>query len=299
MSNGIGFIGLGDIGGPIAARIQEVLGPIAVWNRTPAKADPLVKKGARLLASPHILAAACDLIALCLTSDDPVDAVLFGQDGVFRDGAPHPDLIIVNLSTGVPQRTRDFAARAAQTGARWLDAPVSGGVPAAKTGSLTLFVGGDNETIARAEPLLAAISRKRTHVGPPGAGQTMKLCNQMIVAANLLAIAEAVSTGRSAGIDVSQFTQALSGGFADSLPLQVFGPRMAGHIYEPRLGAIRLMLKDVDAACNMAREAGTVTPILNAAQAVYRSVEASSRLSLDQDLAAVVELFEKAGIGLD
>ena len=294
MSQHVGFIGLGNIGFPIAARIYEVLGSIAVWNRTPAKAKPLVMEGARLSPSPGALGRTCDIIALCLTSDNAVEAVVFGPDGLLDASLDGREMTIVNLSTGAPFKSREFADRAASRGARWLDSPVSGGVPGARKGALTLFLGGDEETISRAKPLLEAISRHRTLMGPAGSGQITKLCNQMIVATNLLAIAQAVTVGRKAGIDVVNLATALAGGFADSAPLQLFGPRMADHVYEPRLGAIRLMLKDVDAAQAMAERANAPSPVVEFARSLYRSVSDRPDLSLDQDLSALVELFERA-----
>ncbi len=286
----IGFAGLGDIGLPMAMRLQEVAGPVTVWNRTAAKAENVLAQGARIASSPAALASQCHLVGICLTSDDAVDDVVFGKDGLLA--APiETTLAIVNLSTGVPQRSVDFAERAERLGAHWVDAPVSGGVPAASKGRLTLFLGGRDDAIATAEPLLAALGEHRTVMGAVGAGQATKLCNQMIVATNLLAIAEAVATARRAGIDVARLPQALRGGFADSAPLQVFGPRMAAHQYEPRLGAIRLMLKDIEAARIMAEGAGATSPVSDFVAETYRSIEGRN-LSLDVDLAALVELFE-------
>ena len=287
MTDRVGFIGLGDIGLPIATRLQSQIGAITVWNRTASKAKRLLYEGARFAPDLPALVAECRLIALCLKSDDVIEEVVFGENGLLAVHAP--GRVIINLSTGTPERSQQFAARTRSAGSVWLDAPVSGGVPAARNGTLTVFLGGDEETVTRAEPVLAAISAKRTLMGPIGAGQATKLCNQMIVAINLLAIAEAIATGRKAGIDVASLAEALGGGFADSSPLQIFGPRMAVHAFTPRLGAVSLMLKDVGAVLAMIGEPAPAS-ILATAYSIYQSAIAPER-----DLSTLIELYEPTG----
>jgi 3-hydroxyisobutyrate dehydrogenase len=289
----IGFAGLGDIGLPIALRLQKMVGPITVWNRSRDKTQPLVDHGARTVGSPQQLARESDLICLCLFSDDAVENVVFGHSGILVESVGRTARTIVNLSTGVPTRTQGFAQRAAEVGVQWLDAPVSGGVPAAATGSLTVFLGGTAEAMEAARPMLEAISTHWTLMGPPGSGQITKLCNQMIVASNILAIAEAVAIGRKAGIDVSRLPGALANGFADSRPLQIFGPRMADHVHEPRLGAIRLMLKDVEAAISMANDVEKMAlPVTDRTVEVYRRSLCNEFIDIDEDLSAIIRLFE-------
>lgn len=287
----IGFAGLGDIGTPMAARLLEHCGPIEVWNRTPAKAEALIAEGALWAPSPVDLTGRCELIGVCLTSDDAVEQTVFGDAGLLS-GAVTPGLTIVNLSTGSAERNQRFATQAEERGALWVDAPVSGGPVAARKGTLTIFLGGSDEAIGRAAPLLDALSTHRSHMGPAGAGQATKLCNQMIVASNVVTIAETIAVARAAGVDVAGLPAALKGGFADSMPLQLFGPRMASQTFLPRLGAIALMAKDVRLARAMATNAGTSTPVMERIEELLRRVSDIDGLTQEDDLSVLVRLYE-------
>jgi 3-hydroxyisobutyrate dehydrogenase len=287
----LGFAGLGDIGGPMAARLLEHAGELQVWNRTAAKAEALLEHGAVWSPSPAALAERCDVIGVCLTSDDAVEDLVFGGEGLLGVRPAHP-LTIVNLSTGSAERNQRFAERAEAVGARWVDAPVSGGPAAARKGTLTIFLGGRDDAIADAAPLLDALSAHRSHMGPAGAGQATKLCNQMIVASNVVTIAETIAVARAAGVDVASLPGALKGGFADSMPLQLFGPRMAGHSFLPRLGAVALMAKDVGLARAMAAGAGAATPVMDRIGDLLRQVSEIDGLTQDDDLSVLVRLFE-------
>jgi len=177
----LGFAGLGDIGGPMAERLLEHAGTLHVWNRTASKAESILAQGATWFPSPTALAQQCNVIGVCLTSDDAVEALVFGDGGLLSARSDHR-LTIVNLSTGSAERNQSFADRAEALGAGWVDAPVSGGPVAARKGTLTIFLGGREDAIAEASPLFDALSAHRSHMGPAGAGQATKLCNQMIVA---------------------------------------------------------------------------------------------------------------------
>jgi 3-hydroxyisobutyrate dehydrogenase-like beta-hydroxyacid dehydrogenase len=155
-----------------------------------------------------------------------------------------------------------------------------------------VFAGGEAAVLEAARPLLDPLAARVTHMGPSGSGQTTKLCNQLIVACNVLAIAETVALARRAGVDVQRLPEALQGGFADSGPLQVFGPRMARHAFEPRLGALNLMHKDVRLAVALAGEAGAQAPMLQLAEALSRQATAVTGVRPDGDLSQVVRLFE-------
>lgn len=280
----IGFIGLGDIGLPMATRLLDLGHPLTVWNRTPAKAVSLVARGAVLADSPATLFQACDLVGMCLTSHVAVEEVAEAMFASPPDGAQR---VVVDLSTGAPERTVELARSAAARGCGWVDSPVSGGVSAAAAGTLTLFVGGDDGDIEAAAPILDALGGHRTVMGGPGAGQTAKICNQMIVSCTLLLIAETIAAARRAGIDVSRLPEALRGGFADGMPLQIFGPRMAGHDFEPRLGAIALMAKDLGLARAMADRAGAHAPLSTLCADLYAEVD-----DADADLSRLIALFE-------
>ncbi|MFV3126728.1 NAD(P)-dependent oxidoreductase [Niveispirillum sp. KHB5.9] len=279
----IGFIGLGDIGAPMAGRLLDVYGDLAIWNRSPDKAAGLVARGARLMPGPGAVLAECDIVGLCLTSHDAVADVA----GQLFAAPVKGRRVIVDLSTGDPAQAAARAAEAAARDVGWVDAPVSGGPQAAVTGGLTIFVGGEPGDIAAAAPLLDALASRRTIVGGAGAGQKVKLCNQLIVACTMMILAEAMETGRAAGIDVAQLPTALAGGFADSKPLQIFGPRMAQRMHEPRLGAIDLMAKDLRLAMALGADAGARMPLAALCVQLYGAVTDGSA-----DLSRLVDLFE-------
>lgn len=280
----IGFIGLGDIGLPMATRLLDVGHELTVWNRTPTKAATLIARRATLADTPAALFGACELIGLCLTSHVAVEDV---AKALFAGAAKDKRRTVVDLSTGSPERAVELARAASARGVGWVDAPVSGGVAAAAAGTLTLFVGGADGDIAAAAPLLDALGARRTVMGPSGAGQATKICNQMIVSCSLLLIAETIATARKAGIDVARLPEALGGGFADSALLRIFGPRMAEHTFEPRLGAIALMSKDLALARAVADLAGAHAPLSALCAELYARVGKP-----DADLSRLIELFE-------
>jgi len=282
----IGFAGLGNIGLAMAQRLQAVTGPIMVWNRSRHKVIRLEEQGAIVGSSPEELFDACEIIGICVTShtaSSEIAARMFA-----RARPEHPRRTLIDLSTGSPAVAADLARQASIRGVGWVDAPVSGGPGAAAEGKLTLFMGGDVADIAAAAPLLDALSARKTIAGPPGAGQIMKLCNQMIVASNIIAIAETIAAARHIGIDMSVMPDALFGGFADSPPLRILGPRMAARDLAPKFGAIGLMEKDLLIARAMMSDAGARTPILDLCTQLCALVEDRS-----SDIASLVELFEK------
>ncbi len=179
---------------------------------------------------------------------------------------------------------------ARQTGMRWIDAPVSGGVKGAEEGSLAILAGGEAEDIARLAPILARLGAQVTHMGPCGAGQVTKLCNQAIVGCNLAVIAEAHNLAQRAGVDGAALAGALKGGFADSQPLQIFGPRFAQRITEPLLGHVFTMLKDLDGACALGREAKAPLPMTALAAGILRSLDEKGLG--EADIGVLMELFE-------
>ncbi|MBU4612367.1 NAD(P)-dependent oxidoreductase, partial [Achromobacter sp. GG226] len=164
--------------------------------------------------------------------------------------------------------------------------------PAAAAGTLTILAGGTPEAVAAAQTLLQGVASHVTHLGPSGAGQMTKLCNQLIVAANVMAIAEATALARRAGVDAARLAPALAGGFADSRPLQLFGPRMASHTFTPRLGAVELMEKDVNLVHALAQSAGANTPLLGQVAALFAQARAGTVIDPQGDLSQVIRLFE-------
>jgi len=264
---------------------------VVAWNRSSDKLSALVAHGATPAASPGEVMSCADLIGLCLTSDQAVEQVAWGDRGLFSTNFSGRKFI-ADFSTGSPSAAVSLAARAAARGASWIDVPVSGGVRAANAGTLVAFAGGDANAIAALHALLSPLCERVSHMGFAGAGQVTKLCNQTLVACNLLVIAETIALARKAGIDVAALPAALKGGFADSSPLQIFGPRMAEHSFEPRLGAISLMAKDVRLAMELSAANGAFTPNLALASEQY--ARACSHCEFDQsaDIASLIGLFE-------
>lgn len=296
----VGFIGVGDMGLPMVRHLLASGHSLSVWNRSANKLAQLAGLGARIAGSPAQLMQGCEVIGLCLTSHHAVEEVCCGSEGLFSKAesrqAARP-AAIVDFSTGSPEAAQKMAARAQALGIGWVDAPVSGGPRAAATGELTVLAGGEPAAVEAALPLLRAVAARLTHLGPPGSGQTAKLCNQLIVACNVLAIAESVALARKAGVDTTLLASALQGGFADSRPLQIFGPRMAEHAFEPRLGAISLMEKDVLLSAHMADALGAVTPMLARARELFARARETQEIEPEGDLSQAVLLFEQLADG--
>jgi 2-hydroxy-3-oxopropionate reductase len=277
------------MGAPMIRHLLKAGHQVWVWNRTPAKARALEADGARVAATPAELAARVSTVLLCVLDASAVGAVTFGPDGLLAGDAAlaRPLRRIVDHSSIAPAATRAYAARAAALGVGWVDAPVSGGVPGAQAGTLAVMAGGAAADVDAVRPLLGAYAARVTHLGDAGAGQTAKLCNQAIVTATVTAIAEAVGLAQASGIDASRLAEALAGGWADSVLLQTFVPRMTGAAMTP-LGALSTFQKDVDAIADAARETGAVMPVAGAVQQVLRL---GAALGLrDADFAALARI---------
>jgi 3-hydroxyisobutyrate dehydrogenase len=270
----LGFIGLGLMGLPMALRLREAGHALCVWNRSVAKADAARRAGASIAASPAEVARSAEIVFLCLTDSAAVEQVVFGSDGLAA--APGDGRIVVDFSSIAPAATRDIAARLeAANGMRWIDAPVSGGTKGAAEGTLAVMAGGAQADFERVRPCVLAMAQRFTLMGPLGAGQTTKLCNQVIVGSAMCVLAEATRLAVNAGIDPLLLPQALAGGFADSKPLQLFVPRMAQAIHEPPLGHTHTMLKDLDTVVELARETGTPVPMAALAAQTFRLLAAT------------------------
>lgn len=187
--------------------------------------------------------------------------------------------MLVDFSTIGPEITRQFAVRLP---ANWLDCPASGGVGGAESGRPVIFAGGEAPVLTRAKPLLKVLAEHVTHMGATGTGQATKLCNQLIVASNLVAIAEAMALGERMGVDATQLPEALKGGFADSLPLQLFGPRMATvEDPGPPVGALATMYKDVRAIRVSSGDAAPSLRLLDRVEAIYAAAEVAGLSATD------------------
>jgi 3-hydroxyisobutyrate dehydrogenase len=271
MSDLLAYIGMGLMGLPMAKRLLAAGHRVKVWNRTAAKCAPAVEAGAVLAGSAAEAARGAPVVFMCLTDTKAVEAAVFGPGGI-AEGIAH-DAVLVDFSSMSPEATRDFAARLlAERGAHWLDAPVSGGVPGAEAGTLAVMAGGDASAFARAEPYVRAMAQRFTLMGPSGAGQTTKLCNQVIVGSLMCVLAEATRLATNAGIEAARLPEALAGGWADSKPMQICVPRMAKGVYDPPLGHAYTMLKDLDTARLLAVREGSPLPFASLAAETFRTL---------------------------
>lgn len=272
----LGFIGLGLMGKPMTLRLLAAGYAVSVWNRSREKLEPLLEKGARAADSPAAVARAADIVLMCVTDQHAAESVLFQPDGIAAGGAPGK--LVVDFSSIAPASARAFAERLERECAMGLvDAPVSGGTVGAEQGTLAIMAGGRPEHIERARPVVAHLAQRFTRMGDAGAGQVTKLCNQIIVGCLFPVIAEAVRLAEAAGVDARMLPAALQGGFADSLPLQVFGARMAARQFEPPLGAVSIMLKDLENAAAVAKDKGVPLPMARTAAELYRLLDAQGR----------------------
>ena len=278
----VGFVGLGTMGGAMAANVARAGFEVTAWNRTAGRASELGELGVTIVESPSAVASASDVIVTIVSDTPDVEAVLFGPDGVASGAAS--GALVVDMSTISPSATRDFAARLAEGGVAMLDAPVSGGSEGAKKGTLTIFVGGDAADLERARPALGAMGTTITLVGPIGSGQAVKAVNQVILAGTYLGVAEGIVLAIKAGLDVEQVVGALSGGAAQSWVLANRSGRMLENDY-PLGFKVALHRKDLGIALQLARETGTSLPI----SALCEQIEAGliGQGHADDDMSAV------------
>ncbi len=270
----LGYLGLGLMGFPMTRRLLNAGYQVAVWNRSAGKAAALVEAGAQPAASPREMAMTATIIFMCVTDAAAVEKVVFGPDGLAA--SPGDGKLVVDFSSIHPDKARAIAARLkAANGMGWVDAPVSGGTKGAEEGTLAVMAGGDAADIERVRPYVLAMARRLTHMGPTGAGQTTKLCNQVIVGCAMAVLAEATRLATNAGIDAGRLPEALAGGFADSIPLQLFVPRMVRGIHSPPLGHIATMLKDLDTAADVARNTSSPVPMATLAGQLFRLAKAA------------------------
>jgi 2-hydroxy-3-oxopropionate reductase len=257
MSN-IAFIGLGIMGSPMAVHLAEAGHSVTGYNRTPEKTKPLVEAGGR--AADSIADAVADAEVICvMVPDSPdVEQVLTAEDGVFASAKP--GALVIDFSSIRPDVTVALSELAAEKGFRYLDAPVSGGEAGAKNAALSIMVGGSAEDFAAAEPVFGAVGKTVVHVGPSGSGQTVKAANQLIVAANIQALAEAVVFLEAYGVDTEAALEVLGGGLAGSKVLDQKKANMLGRSFEPGF-RIELHHKDLGIVTAAAREAGVVVPL--------------------------------------
>ena len=285
----VAYAGLGLMGGPMALHLARAGYQLHVWNRSRDKLQPALDKGAIAAATPRDAAQAAHVTLMCLMDWKAVEAVVFGKDGIAE--AKGKGKVLVDHSSMRPDKTREFAQRLREAnGMEWIDAPVSGGTVGAENGNLAIMCGADSvDAFELAKPVLANYGANINLMGTAGAGQVTKLCNQLLVGTTIAVIAEAVRLAQNSGVDAAMLPKALAGGFADSKPLQVFGPRMVNG-YTHNIGASTTMLKDLDTALDQARETGTPLPVSGLAAQLYRVLYA--RGVGEEEPTALVDLYK-------
>jgi len=288
MATRIGFIGPGIMGRPMALNLQKAGFPLWVYGRRAAAVKPLTDVGATACASPKEVAANVDVTVMIVSDTPDVEQVIFGDNGVIhgaRSGS-----VVVDMSTISPVATRGFAAELAKKGIEMLDAPVSGGETGAIAGTLSIMVGGKPEVFARVKPVFEALGKNIVLVGANGAGQVAKACNQMVVAATIEVVAEAITFARKSGVDAAKVREALLGGFAYSKILEVHGKRMLDADFKPGFKA-KLHQKDMRIVLEDAAKLGLALPAAAFAAQQINAVVGAGDGELDSS--AVYKVLER------
>lgn len=266
----IGFIGLGIMGQGMARNLLQAGFVVRVWNRTAARMESLVAAGATPGSSPADVAAHSDIILICVSDTPDVQAVVLGEEGVIQ--GVKPGALVVDHSTISPLATQEMAARLAQQGVAMLDAPVSGGSEGAARGTLSIMVGGAVEQFDRALPVFRAMGKTITHVGPHGAGQMVKLVNQVLVVVTMQAVGEALLLAEAGGVDLERTLTAVSGGAAGSWMLSNRGPQVIRRDWRPGF-TIDLQQKDLRLVLEAADQLGVPLPGVALVFQFYRTLQ--------------------------
>jgi 3-hydroxyisobutyrate dehydrogenase-like beta-hydroxyacid dehydrogenase len=281
MKPSVGFIGLGLMGKPMSLNLLKAGYAVTVWNRTASRAEEVVAAGGTLAKSAREVAASCDVLITIVSDPPALEEVLWGANG--RDGALsalRSGAIYMDSSTVSPELARKIATECAKQNVRFLDAPVTGGDWGAKKGELLFMIGGDAETIREAEPLLGVMGKKWFHLGPNGAGQTIKLAMNAILALQVEALAEAMALVSAAGLQPEKLVEVLQSSMARSGVLDIKSQNLLKGDYTPSF-PLRLMLKDVDLAMDLAKQVGVTLPATAAAQATYGAVKREAKEDMD------------------
>ena len=288
----VGFIGLGRMGRPMAGNLQRAGLSLVVHNRSWEAVEALVEEGAVPASSPAQVAAGCEIVLTCLPDPSAVEDVYLGDAGLAA--VARTEQIFIDTSTVGPGTSRRLAAALSARGARFLDAPISGGVEGAQAASLTIMVGGDAETFERARSVLAALGQRLHHVGPTGSGTIVKLANQLLVGINVAGAAEAMVLGVKAGADPRAMLDVLSTSYGGSRMLERVVPLMIERRFDGGT-PVDLLRKDLRLIADLAAELGV--PIYEG-DAAARLFDAASMADLGaRDMAAVVLPLEKeAGV---
>jgi 3-hydroxyisobutyrate dehydrogenase len=292
----VSFIGLGLMGRPMGRNLLKAGFPLTVWNRTASRADALVAAGARLAASPKEAAAAADILITIVSDPPALEEVLWGSGSNSNDksggafAALKKGAIYIDSSTVSPTLARKIADAAKAAGIRFLDAPVTGGTWGAEKGELLFMIGGESDTLDAARPALSAMGKKLFHLGPNGAGQTIKLAMNLLLALQVDAFAEALALVTGAGFAGEKLVEVMQASMARSGVLDVKAPVMLSGDYKPSF-PLRLMHKDLSLALELGNQLGIPLPATAAAREIYNSVKGCSKDDLDY--AAVFKYWKK------
>ena len=291
----VGYIGLGLMGKSIARNIRKAGFPLVVHNRSQAVVAELVAEGARAAGSPAEVAAQVDVVFTNLPDTPDVEQVVLGEQGILA-GA-HPGLIFVDNSTIKPAAARSLAAQLAAHGVLSLDAPVSGGDIGARNATLAIMVGGPAEALEKVRPVFEAMGKTVTHVGEAGAGQVAKAANQIMVAAQMVALGELLIFSQKAGVDPQKVVEAIKGGAAQCWTLDVKPPRLFAGNRTPGFKAL-MQAKDLNIILETAREYGIPLPSVAVDAQLYNAMLQNGMGELDNS--AVIGMIEAlAGVKLD
>ncbi|MEH6344893.1 MAG: NAD(P)-dependent oxidoreductase [Bermanella sp.] len=281
----VGFIGIGLMGLPMCKQLLKANFDLTVWNRNQDKCVPLKDLGAKQAGSLEGLVSQVDVIMMCVSNTQSVEQIIELIMPFLKSGQ-----CIVDFSSISPDATITLAKQVEAEGVHWIDSPVSGGVAGAEAGSLAIMAGGNEPVLNRIRPLLEPLSQAVTHMGPTGTGQTTKICNQMLVSCNVLVMAEVMAMAKRAGVDATRIPSALKGGFADSIPLQITGSRMASQDFDEIKWYVKTLLKDLDMAKALSKEVGSAIPMAALGAELMR--QHSSRGYNDKDPATLITLYE-------
>ncbi len=292
VSRKIGFIGLGLMGRPMAMNLLKTGHSLTVWNRTASRAGELLAAGAVLAKTPREVAEKSDVL-ISIVSDPPaLESVLWGQEGK-QDGALgglEKGSVYIDSSTVSPTLVKKISAACRERGVRFLDAPVTGGDWGAREGNLVFMIGGETEALEEVEPILGVMGKKWFHLGPNGAGQTIKLAMNAILALEVGAVAEAIALVTRAGLAGEQLLEVLQASMGRSGLLDLKTPLMLKGDFKPSF-PLRLMHKDLGLALDLANQLGVALPTTAAVREVYNFVKGEARE--DVDYSAVMRFYKK------
>ncbi|RAL22037.1 NAD(P)-dependent oxidoreductase [Thermoflavimicrobium daqui] len=267
----VGFIGLGIMGKSMWRHIYQAGFPVTVWNRTPVKMEEAMKLGAKVAGSPKEVAKVSDIVITMVGDTPDVREVVEGENGILS-GA-RPGTILIDMSTISPNATREIAKHAAAKNVYMLDAPVSGGDIGAREGTLSIMVGGEAEVLEKARPILEPMAKSIVHCGPIGAGQTVKACNQILCGVHLLAMVEAFTFAKKAGVDLEKMLEVTTQGAGGSWALSNLGPRVVKGDLDPGF-SVRFQQKDLRIALQEAERMEIPMLGTSMVQQLLRSVQA-------------------------